>query len=79
MAYQEIGTNQRRNYPSLLKFLDPLRPSINETAGRRDFPVFRLAEMYLIAAEAAWRQNKNAEAAAFINVLRERAAFRERK
>lgn len=74
-AYQEIGTNQRRNYPSLLKFLDPLRPSINETAGRRDFPVIRLAEMYLIATEAAWRQNKNGEAAAYINVLRTRAAL----
>ncbi|WP_439482588.1 RagB/SusD family nutrient uptake outer membrane protein [Cyclobacterium plantarum] len=74
-AYQEIGTNQRRNYPSLLKFLDPLRPSINETAGRRDFPVMRLAEMYLIACEAAWRQNDNAAAAEYINVLRTRAAL----
>ena len=73
-AFQEIGTNQRRNYPSLRKFLDPLRPSVNETAGRRDFPVIRLAEMYLVAAEAAWRQNKNAEAAAYLNVVRARAA-----
>ncbi|WP_154857363.1 RagB/SusD family nutrient uptake outer membrane protein [Cyclobacterium xiamenense] len=74
-SYQEIGTNRRRNYPSLLKFLDPLRPSINETAGRRDFPVMRLAEMYLIAGEAAWRQNKNDVAANYINVLRTRAAI----
>lgn len=74
-AYQEIGTNQRRNYPSLLKFLDPLRPSINETAGRRDFPVMRLAEMYLIACEAAWRQNDNAAAADYVNVLRTRASL----
>lgn len=74
-AFQEIGTNSRRNYPSLRKFLDPLRPSINETAGRRDFPVIRLAEMYLIAAEAAWRQDKADEAAAYLNVLRQRAAI----
>lgn len=74
-AFQEIGTNQRRNYPSLKKFLDPLRPSINEEAGRRDFPVIRLAEMYLIAAEAAWRQNKNEVAYTLINVLRTRAAI----
>lgn len=74
-AFQEIGSNQRRNYPSLRKFLDPLRPSINEVAGRRDFPVIRLAEMYLIATEAAWRQNKNAAAAEYINVLRTRAAI----
>lgn len=74
-AFQEIGTNQRRNYPSLSKFLDPLRPSINETAGRRDFPVIRLAEMYLIAGEAAWRLNKSDEAANYLNVLRARAAL----
>ena len=74
-AYQEIGTNRRRNYPSLRKFLDPLRPSINETAGRRDFPVIRLAEMYLIAAEAAWRQGRSDDAADYINVIRTRAAI----
>lgn len=74
-AYQEIGTNRRRNYPSLRKFLDPLRPSINETAGRRDFPVIRLAEMYLIAAEAAWRQGRSDDAANYINVIRTRAAL----
>lgn len=72
---QEIGSNQRRNYPSLKKFLDPLRPSINEVAGRRDFPVIRLAEMYLIATEAAWRQNKLSDAVSYINVLRARAAI----
>lgn len=74
-AYQEIGTNRRRNYPSLRKYLDPLRPSINETAGRRDFPVIRLAEMYLIAAEAAWRQGRSDDAANYINVIRTRAAL----
>ena len=71
----EIGTNQRRNYPSLLKYMDPLRVSVNATDGRRDFPVIRLAEMYLIAAEAAWRQGKNDEAAEYMNVIRTRAAI----
>ena len=74
-SYQEIGTNQRRNYPSLLKFMDPLRPSVNDEAGRRDFPVIRLAEVYLIAAEAAWRQNKSDVAADYMNVIRTRAAI----
>ncbi len=74
-SYQEIGTNQRRNYPSLLKYMDPLRPSVNATEGRRDFPVIRLAEMYLVAAEAAMQQGKNDEAANYINVIRTRAAM----
>lgn len=71
----EIGTNQRRNYPSLLKYMDPLRTSVNATDGQRDFPVIRLAEMYLIAAEAAWRQGQNEEAAEYMNVIRTRAAI----
>src|SRR5699024_4123070 len=70
----EIETNNRRNYPSLLKFLDPLRRNTNATDGQRDFPVIRLAEMYLIAAEAAWRQNDHMAAAEYINVIRRRAA-----
>ena len=71
----EIGALERRLYPTLLKHEDPLRPSANYSQGRRDIFVFRLAEMYLIAAEAAWRQNKSAEAAGYINVLRTRAAI----
>lgn len=55
--------------------MDPLRESVNETRGRRDFPVIRLAEMYLIAAEAAWRQDKLQTAADYINVIRMRAAL----
>jgi hypothetical protein len=31
--------------------------------------------MYLVAAEAAWRQNKNQVAADYINVIRNRAAI----
>lgn len=71
----EIGTNQRRNYPSLLKYMDPLRSSVNATDGRRDFPVIRLAEMYLIASEAAWQQGKSDAAAEYMNVIRTRAAL----
>lgn len=70
----EIGGLDRRLFPNLLKHMDPLRSSINATDGRRDFVVIRLGEMYLIAAEAAWRQNKSAQAATYLNVLRTRAA-----
>lgn len=70
----EIGGNDRRNFPVLLKYLDHLRASVNATDGQRDFPVLRLAEMYLIAAEAALRQGNSEQAASYLNVLRERAA-----
>jgi len=70
----EIGGGQRRRFPAVKKYLDPLRSSINAVDGRRDFTVIRLAELYLIAGEAAWRQSKNAEAAAYFNVVRTRAA-----
>ncbi|RRB02246.1 RagB/SusD family nutrient uptake outer membrane protein [Larkinella rosea] len=71
----EIGGGQRRRFPVLKKYIDPLRTSVNATDGRRDFIVIRLAEMYLIAGEAAWRQNKTADAAAYFNVVRTRAAL----
>ncbi|TDE12820.1 RagB/SusD family nutrient uptake outer membrane protein [Dyadobacter psychrotolerans] len=71
----EFGGGQRRRFPAVKKYLDPLRTSINAVDGRRDFTVLRLAELYLIAGEAAWRQSKNAEAAAYFNVVRTRAAI----
>lgn len=39
----------------------------------KDWPVMRFAETYLLRAEARFRQNNNAGAAADINVLRDRA------
>lgn len=42
-------------------------------AGVKDWPVMRLGETYLLRAEARFRQNKLAEAANDINVLRDRA------
>jgi hypothetical protein len=39
----------------------------------KDWPIMRLGETYLLRAEARLRQNKNAEAAADINKLRDRA------
>ena len=71
----EIGGSSRRQYPSLKKYLDPLRTSVNATDGRRDFIVLRLAEMYLIAGEAAFQQGNLAKATEYINVVRTRAAL----
>src|SRR5256886_7423078 len=39
-------TYSSRIFPSLNKFEDPFRLSVNETRGSRDFLLFRLAETY---------------------------------
>ncbi|MFT5885640.1 MAG: hypothetical protein ACI9IP_002100 [Arcticibacterium sp.] len=66
---------QFKQFGVLSKFLDPLRASINEVRGGRDFMVTRLAEIHLLVAETLIQQNKNAEALEHINLVRRRAAF----
>ena len=66
--------NNNRQYVALKKFLDPTRPSAQEQQSARDAFVIRLAEMYLIAAEAEMRLNNTAKAAELVNVVRTRAA-----
>ncbi|TDE15585.1 RagB/SusD family nutrient uptake outer membrane protein [Dyadobacter psychrotolerans] len=61
-------------YPSLSKFMDPTRASLNEAQSARDVFVIRLAEVYLIAAEAQMQLGNLQVAADYINVLRTRAA-----
>jgi hypothetical protein len=60
-------------YPSLNKFADALRPD-NQASGVRPFIAYRLAEDYLIAAEAYMKKGDNATAVAYMNTLRVRAA-----
>ncbi|UOR03578.1 RagB/SusD family nutrient uptake outer membrane protein [Hymenobacter aerilatus] len=62
------------NFVTLRKFRDPDRSAPNVQAGSKDVVVMRLAEMYLISAEAENRLGNNAAAATMINVLRTRAA-----
>ena len=61
-------------YATLIKNQDPNRPSVNELNGSRDVFVFRLADTYLLAAEACHLLNDNLKAAEYINKVRERAA-----
>src|SRR5204862_3652669 len=68
-------TYSDRIFPSLNKFLDPFRLSVNETRGSRDFLLFRLAETDLIAAEALMRDGRPAEGLPYINVVRRRDAI----
>ncbi|MEJ6980610.1 RagB/SusD family nutrient uptake outer membrane protein [Pedobacter sp. P351] len=65
----------RSRYVQLNKFADPTRADRGEHMSKRDAFVFRLAEMYLIAAEASMKLNNNAAAADFVNALRQRAAL----
>lgn len=62
-------------YPKLKKYDDKYRAAINEANGTRDVIEFRLAEMYLIAAEAYLGQSKPDLGLPFINEVRKRAAW----
>lgn len=64
-----------RDFVTLKKFMDPFRNEPTSRAGTRDVIVMRLAEMYLIAAEAEYQLGNPSEAANMINVLRTRAAL----
>jgi hypothetical protein len=61
-------------FPTLQKFFDPLRPDMTYENGSRDYFVHRLADTYLMLAEAQVKLGKQAEAVAAINMVRVRAA-----
>ncbi len=74
----EMYSNQNKAnniYPALKKYEAVNRNSYQDISGR-PFVVAKLSEVYLLAAEAALALGKNAEAAQYINVLRDRAAYR---
>lgn len=63
-------------YPSLSKYDDLTRLVINDPSDR-PFIMFKFSELYLIAAEAAFKGGASMQDAAnMINVLRHRAAYR---
>lgn len=66
--------SQRKFYASLKKFKDSTRTSIAEAQSARDAYVLRLAEIYLIAAEAEVNLAKLDSAAYYVNIIRTRAA-----
>lgn len=65
----------RDRYMSLKKFLDDSRQTISQQQGQRDAYVIRLAEMYLIVAEAQMKEGMMDEAVEYFNVVRRRAAL----
>lgn len=68
----------RLNYPSLWKY-GPYRTNTSgigepNCGSTRPFPILRFSELYLTAAEAAYKLGKNTECRDMLNVLRARAA-----
>jgi hypothetical protein len=74
--YNANGTGKNRlQYVCLRKFDDPTRPTIQEEQSARDAYVIRLADVYLMAAEAQFKLGNLPEAVKLINTVRERAAI----
>jgi hypothetical protein len=62
-------------YPNLKKYDDGKRATANDVSGR-PFPVCKLSDVYLMAAEAAIGDGRPADALPLIITLRQRAAYR---
>lgn len=74
--YNQNGSiNNRVQNVTFKKFLDPSRESVNYTGSSRHAVIIRLAEMYLIAAEAELYLNDKQAGADYINIIRTRAAL----
>ncbi len=62
-------------YPVVKKFDDPNRTGVNDPS-TRPVVIFRFADVYLVAAEAAFKLSQLQNAADMINVIRQRASYR---
>jgi starch-binding outer membrane protein, SusD/RagB family len=69
-----LGTYYKECYPSLCKY-SSLYWIYDNQKWEGDYPILRLGDVYLMAAEAALRYNNDqATAAKYVNVIRQRAA-----
>ncbi|UKT64237.1 RagB/SusD family nutrient uptake outer membrane protein [Pedobacter mucosus] len=73
-AHGNYGVSQ---YPALSKFMDGSRNLVASQFGQRDGILARLAETYLIAAEAYGRLGQFAQAIPYLNRVRDRAAYKD--
>lgn len=81
-AYLDITTHgglsnmAKEPQPATRKYDDPDRPGADNYYSGRDIPIFRVAEAYLMRANAYGLKGQYANAVADINKVRERAAYR---
>src|SRR6185369_5338164 len=75
--FGKFGMPQLTNglFPTLKKWLDQTRTDANVFPGHRDRHLWRMADVYLMRAEANIRAGRPADAIADLNVLRRRAAI----
>lgn len=75
-SYMGLDKQSTTSSPGTLKYDDPNRGAYNGSGGTRDIPIFRLAETYLLRAEAYGRKGDFGAAIQDINKVRARAAFK---
>jgi hypothetical protein len=64
-------------FPAVKKFDDPFRAPANfNDPSTRPVVIWRFSDVYMLAAEAAFKAGDNTNAVAMINVVRKRAAYR---
>ncbi|MGA0555680.1 RagB/SusD family nutrient uptake outer membrane protein [Larkinella sp. VNQ87] len=64
-------------FPALKKFMDPSRGANFNDPSTRPCVLYRFSDVYMTAAEAYFKAGDAAKAAAMLNVIRQRAAFRK--
>jgi hypothetical protein len=64
-------------FPSVKKFMDPSRGANFNDPSTRPVVMYRFSDVYMIAAEAAFKAGDLTNAANMLNVVRQRAAFRK--
>jgi starch-binding outer membrane protein, SusD/RagB family len=70
----DVCTNQ---FPTLIKHLDSRRAAVQDQAAFKNFMRMRLAETYILLSEAYARKGDFSGAADALNVVRQRAAWKE--